>query len=175
MVDGGVTNNLPMDVAREMGADILIVVDISSPLLDKSGVSNFISITDQLTRILTRVNTMQQIDTLGSDDVFIVPELSDISSADFHKAAQGIATGYAAAVESAAQLKVLAVAGDHRVKKPAAPQKKIMSIELENTSGLNDEVINHLVKTTPGEILDLDKLESELTRVHGLGNFEHVG
>ena len=175
LVDGGITNNLPMDVARKMGADILIVVDISSPLLDKNEVGNLISITDQLTRMLTRVNTMQQIDTLASDDIFIVPEMGDISSADFDKAAQGIARGYTAAVESAALLKVLSVAGDHRAIKPVAPQKKIMSITLDNTSGLNDEVINHLVKTTPGEILDLDQLESELTRVHGLGNFEQVG
>ena len=69
LVDGGVTNNLPMEVARDMGADILIVVDIGSPLLPESRVKNILSITDQLTRMLTGRNSTEQLATLTDEDI----------------------------------------------------------------------------------------------------------
>ena len=61
LVDGGVTNNLPVDIARDMGADILIVVDITTPMLDREHIGDIITITDQLTRLLVVNNTKQQI------------------------------------------------------------------------------------------------------------------
>ncbi|MEC7369331.1 MAG: patatin-like phospholipase family protein, partial [Pseudomonadota bacterium] len=45
LVDGGVTNNLPVDIARDMGADILIVVDITTPMLDREHIGDIITIT----------------------------------------------------------------------------------------------------------------------------------
>ena len=77
------SNNLPVNVVREMGADIVIAVDISSPLLKEEQLTSIISVTEQLTNFLTRRTTELQIESLGSDDVLIVPELGDFSSTDF--------------------------------------------------------------------------------------------
>ena len=64
LVDGGMVNNLPINVVRDMGADIVIAVDISSPLLTEEQLTSVIKVTEQLTGFLTRRNTMRQIATL---------------------------------------------------------------------------------------------------------------
>ena len=97
LVDGGVSNNLPMDVARKMGADILIVVDISTPMSTREELKNALAITDQLTNILTRSNTEAQLATLGKQDILLVPDLVGISSSDFVRAGEAIPRGIASA------------------------------------------------------------------------------
>ncbi|MFO7914617.1 MAG: patatin-like phospholipase family protein [Candidatus Krumholzibacteriales bacterium] len=64
MVDGGISMNLPVEVVRDMGADIVIAVDISSPLKDREELNSILSITNQLTTIMTRRNTEEQIASL---------------------------------------------------------------------------------------------------------------
>ena len=69
LVDGGITNNLPIELAQAMGADVLIVVDITSPMLPKSALGNLLTITDQLTRLLVVNNTQVQKARLTADDI----------------------------------------------------------------------------------------------------------
>ena len=83
LVDGGITNNLPVDVVRQMGAEIVIAVDIGSPLLQMDGTVSVITIAEQLTNILVRRTTDEQIATLHDNDVLIVPELGNFSSGNF--------------------------------------------------------------------------------------------
>ena len=54
LVDGGIANNLPVDVAREMGAEIIIAVDVSTGLLERDGLNSVIDVTNQLINILGR-------------------------------------------------------------------------------------------------------------------------
>ena len=75
LVDGSVANNLPINVVREMGADIVIAVDISTPLYNKDELKNVLNITGQLAGLLTRKNTEQQLKTLTPNDILIVPQL----------------------------------------------------------------------------------------------------
>ena len=97
LVDGGVTNNLPIDVAKGMGADVVIAVDITSPMLPRDEVSNLLAITDQLTRLLVVNNTSAQRLRLRGDDVLIIPELSSVSAVDFNNPGPAIELGLKAA------------------------------------------------------------------------------
>ncbi|MDH3925395.1 MAG: patatin-like phospholipase family protein, partial [Xanthomonadales bacterium] len=65
LVDGGMANNLPVNIVREMGADIVIAVDISTPLLTEEQLTSILSVTEQLTSFLTRRATEAQIALLG--------------------------------------------------------------------------------------------------------------
>ena len=69
LVDGGMANNLPVSVVRDMGADVVIAVDISSQLLKEDELTSVLSVTEQLTNFLTRRTTQQQIESLGPGDV----------------------------------------------------------------------------------------------------------
>lgn len=86
LVDGGVANNLPVSVARDMGADVIIAVDITDPLLDAEKLNEAFSVVGQLTTIMTRRNTEQQLDLLGDQDIIVRPDLVGVSSADFYNA-----------------------------------------------------------------------------------------
>ena len=97
LVDGGLVRNLPVDVAREMGADVVIAVDVGTKLMGKEEISNVLSIVSQMTGLLTVQNTNIQIESLRENDVLIVPDIGEkISSADFSKLDEAIPLGYAA-------------------------------------------------------------------------------
>jgi NTE family protein len=93
LVDGGISNNLPINVVREMGAEIIIAVDISTPLLAEDEIINVFGVAAQLTSIMTRKNVELQLATLTDRDVLIVPELGDIGSAEFERAAEAVPAG----------------------------------------------------------------------------------
>ena len=104
LVDGGMSNNLPVSVVREMGADVVIAVDISSQLLTEEQLTSVLSVTEQLTNFLTRRTTQQQIDSLGTKDILIVPSLGDFSAADFDEAGTIVPLGYQATLERRIEL-----------------------------------------------------------------------
>src|SRR5690606_39662998 len=93
LVDGGIANNLPISLARELGADVVIAVDISAPMRSDSELESVLDVMDQLTNILTRRNVDSQIATLGETDILIRPELSAYSSAAFEALPEMLAIG----------------------------------------------------------------------------------
>jgi len=91
LVDGGIAMNLPVEVAREIGADVVVAVDISSDLLARETLRSLLDITSQLTNMLTRNGTMQQRAKLTSTDVLLVPAFSeDLTSMEFARMSETI-------------------------------------------------------------------------------------
>src|SRR5450755_3799292 len=86
LVDGGLAENLPINVARAMHADILIVSDVSYPLQPRAGLDSAISISNQMLAILVRKDSDRQRATLGSSDILVEPVLGPASSTDFSAA-----------------------------------------------------------------------------------------
>jgi NTE family protein len=181
LVDGGVSNNLPMDVARETCADVLIVVDIGTPLTPTEELQSVLGITEQLTTIMTRQNTARQLSTLRPEDVLIEPELGDISTTSFEKAAQAIPIGVRAALDKRQELERLALPEtDHRAYPPrtrfarVTTQPVIDFVRVDNDSRLADAVIAARLRVKPGDRLDVAELEKDLGVIYGLGNFQRV-
>jgi NTE family protein len=177
LVDGGMANNLPVSVVRAMGADIVIAVDISTPLLKEEQLTSVLSVTEQLTGFLTRRTTEQQIAALGAGDILIVPELGNFSSADFAGAGGIVPLGRQAADAVADRLAALAVADAGR--QPQRPTKDSQDfvvgyVDIRNNSVLNDELIRSRLAVKPGEKLDLAALDRSLDRIYSLDVFESV-
>lgn len=177
LVDGGLANNLPVSVVRSMGADIVIAVDISTPLLREDQLTSVLSVTEQLTSFLTRKNTEQQIAAMAPGDILIVPELGDFSSADFAGASEVVGLGYEAAMQERARL-----AGLSR-ETPVAPAPGarmsasdyiVQFLEIDNGSVLNDKLIRSRVEARTGEPIDLDALDESLDQIYSLDVFESV-
>ncbi len=174
LVDGGVSRNLPVAEARELGAEVLIVVDISAPLLDEDHITDLLSVTDQLTRMLIVNNSLPQIAALGPRDVMIVPPLGDFSSLAFDRATEGIDIGYGAASQASGRLLRLSDP-EWRQPRSAPPENPLIRrITLDNDSGLDDRVISQMLDERAGDVLQVEKLEKELGEIHGLGHFERV-
>jgi NTE family protein len=180
LVDGGVTNNLPVDVVRQMGADVSIVVDISTPLSPKEALGSVVSIVLQLTGIMTRSNTEEQLTTLSANDVLIVPDLGSITTGDFTKAAEGVEMGLAAAQANRAALQRLAVSEAEFAHHMAARESRergvpvVEFVRIVNDSRVADEVIRSRLRIETGKPLNIPELEEDLAAVYGLDVFENV-
>ena len=99
LVDGGVSDQLPVDIAKKMGADIIIAVNVGTPLEASGKLRSVIDITNQLTGILTNKSVIVAEKLLTENDVLITPDLKDFSNMDFTKAAVEIDLGMKAALE----------------------------------------------------------------------------
>jgi NTE family protein len=93
LVDGGIADNLPVDAARSMGADVLIAVNIGTLRRPKEKLTSAMTITAQVMTILIQKNTDAQIATLREGDLLLQPALGDIGSSDFAKAPEAIRIG----------------------------------------------------------------------------------
>ncbi len=89
LVDGGIADNLPVDVARRMGADILIAVNVGTLRRHREQLTSAMAITAQVMTILIQKNTDAQIASLSAADIFLQPPLGEIGSSDFAHGAGG--------------------------------------------------------------------------------------
>ncbi len=176
LVDGGLVRNLPVDVARDMGADVVIAVDVGTKLAGEDEITNALAIVYQMSGLLTVFNTEVQIETLGEDDVLISPDIGDkISSADFKKLDEAIPLGYAATEAMQDQLQKYSLseseyrAWRQQINNCVDGPPQIHFVQLDNQSRFSDEVIQELITIEPGETLNLEQLDQDLRQIYGLG------
>ena len=181
LVDGGIANNLPISVVRDMGADIVIAVDIGTPLASKEEIDSVLVISSQLTGLMTRGNVAAQISTLTDTDVLIVPELGDISTGDFDILAEAIPPGRDATLAQMDNLRHLALPDNEyqayraSLFRPELQLPIIDRINLENNSRFSDDyIMSRVVETNTGEPLDPAALERDIGKIYGLELFQNV-
>ena len=178
LVDGGLAENLPIDVARAMGADILIVSDVSFPLQPRERLDSPLSISNQMLAILVRKDSDRQRETLGSQDILIVPALGTTPPTDFTAAGSTIAQGEAAARAVEARLAALRVGEDayrayvarRAVRQPGLPLIRFVRVDPE--SKRYEKTILAEMDPLIGKPLDLDAVGARITELYGLGYFE---
>jgi len=179
LVDGGITENLPIDVVRRMGADVVIAVDIGTPPTGREGLRSLPAITMQLTTLLSERNRKRQIASLGERDVFIQPDLGTITTASFDRAAETVPIGVRAARAAADELDRLALpAEEYRAHLAARVRRSgrlaVDELRIVNRSRLADDAIAARIGPVAGAPLDVDRLETDLDQVFGLELFESV-
>ncbi len=179
LVDGGIVNNVPVDVVRAMGADIIIAVNVGSGLTPKEELTSSLAIVSQLSSLMIQFNTDQQIESLEERDLLIVPELGRrVSSADFDKAAQGIAIGYQAADAVRNRLSRLSLSETEyaayrkSVEACVEPMGVVDFVRLNNRTRFDDSVIQTRITVREGEVLDTEELDSNIRQIHALGFIE---
>jgi NTE family protein len=178
-VDGLVANNVPVNVARDMGADILIVVDVGSGLFTREEIRGFVDVVAQLSNILSERNVEQQLATLKPHDILIKPKLGKLGAGDFDKAGEGIDKGEQAAREKAATLASLALDPvayqRHLAQRGARGEAPVIQfVRLDNQSRIADAVILSHLTLKPGDTLDSARLDREIGIIYGLDVFESV-
>lgn len=180
LVDGGFANNLPVQQARDLGADILIVVDLSSEPQTREGLTSPLSILNQIMGFTILRNTAEQLQKLTPDDILIQPDLGNYSSTDFWRAPEMIGNGAAAANLMAQQLSQLSVPEEEyteylattRQSKAALPI--IDKVTIDNQSPLSTEVLKSNISVKAGDRLDIPTLEEEIHQLYGMNIFERV-
>ncbi|MGB2078911.1 MAG: patatin-like phospholipase family protein, partial [Vibrio sp.] len=104
LVDGGVTNNMPVDVARSLGADIIIAIDISTNYKTKEQLTTLLSVADQLSNYMVRRSTQEQTEKLLNQDILIKPAVGSMETTDFVDMPKALKLGQEAAVAHKSQL-----------------------------------------------------------------------
>ena len=180
LTDGGTADNLPIDVVREMGADVVIAIDISTPLRKREDLVSFLSIAGQASGFLTRLNVEQQIATLKKDhDVLVTPDLEKVSTLDFKEFPKASAQGYLAADalrETFARFSVSDEEYARFLKRQRVPRTDpvVDAVRVESPPGVDPRLIEGRVRTKPGRAIDWPVLERDLARLYELGDFETV-
>lgn len=176
LVDGGLVNNVPLDVVRDMGADIVIAVDVGTGLTPREDLTNVVAALSQLTSFLTTQNVERNLATLHETDILIQPPLGDaVTSASFSKASTGISIGYDAAQQARSQLQSLALSEaqyqSYRQGKDncSTPFKRVDFVRLENHSRFADAVIMEQVAVQAGDAVDYAALDKTVTDIYALG------
>jgi NTE family protein len=180
-VDGGLTDNLPVDVARSMGADIIIAVNLGTPLLKREELTSVLGVTGQMINILTEQNVRASLAALKPTDILIEPELGDFSAADFDHLPKTIPIGEAAARKVADRLAALGLPSvqyaelrARQTQETPADLSPVDEIRFTPMARVNPEALKRAMDTRPGEPLDPDKLDRDMRRLYGSGDFEHV-
>lgn len=181
LVDGFIADNVPIDVARSMGADHLIVVDVGTPLQTRDRINSFVSVLSQMQLLLGNDIVQRQLATLTPTDVLIRPEQPDISTTAFARSEDGIAAGRAAALAVLDQLMPYQLSpADWQVhvaaRRARAPQNApvVEFVKVENRSDISTRSIEALVHQKTGVPLDAARMTEDLQNVYAMGGFRAV-
>lgn len=180
LVDGYVADNLPIDVIRDMGAQIVIAVDVGTSPLSRDNIKSMLDVISQLSTILSKRNVDQQLSTLRKGDVLIRPDLGKFSVSAFNKSEKAIMIGEEAARQARNDLKILSLS-------PAAYQQYVASresgalesptvkfVHFDNKSSIGNDVLHEQFKGLIGKPLDVKQLAYSIDQVYGWNIYQNV-
>ncbi len=183
LVDGGIAMNLPVEVARDMGADVIIAVDITASLRKREALRNVVDVTTQLTNLLTREGLDKQRKMLGPKDILLTPEFPPaLSSVDFEHMADAIQAGYNVVMQHRDELERYALTPEQYAaylgRRPASTMRELPIIDfvtLDNHSKIADSIIETRLRGIMlGKPLEFATIEKAIDQVYGLDLFQNV-
>lgn len=177
LVDGGVINNVPADVVRAMGADIVIAVDVGVPTPLEPGFDSAITVISRTVDVLTDRNAAE---AMKAADIVIRPEVKDIDTMDWRRSEEIADRGYRAA---AAEPRLAALAVDegawgaylaareakHVTEEPVPTLLSVTGAPPAELALIHDRLTRHL-----GHPLDGDALRRDLTAITGSARYDTV-
>ena len=175
--DGGLVNNLPIDVARALGAEVVIAVNIGTPPGGRETLASAVGLTAQMINILTEQNVQRSLATLKPADVLIAPSLGVLTSGDFERAATFFALGEAGARGRSDRLSTLAVDAPSyavwRATHARAPQAptRLAAVRIEGSTVTNPDRLLAMLETKPGERFEPAKAERDARRLAAGGDY----
>jgi NTE family protein len=180
LVDGGLVENLPIDTARAMGVDVLIVVDVSFPLYLRDELTSPLEVTNQAFAILIRGRTLEQRKKLAPADIVLDPALGRFPSSDFSRVPQALRAGEEAARGASASLAKLSLSeADYRqylaARNPRSTELPVIEfVRADSTSAQYDPLIQETMKDLVGKQLDKELVRSKLASLYALDRFESI-
>jgi predicted acylesterase/phospholipase RssA len=179
LVDGGISNNLPIDVAKKMGADIIIAVDVESPLKKRDELNTALSILEQTIRMLG-IEQRKKNEKLA--DIHIRPDLTGFTTGDFEnkKIIKIVQRGIEAAHKNIDQFVTLKNKHHlHRMEDPtildiANKHPRIFDLQITGHTALPFSFIYEQLNIKPADRLDLTILKQRITELKALGYFEKI-
>jgi NTE family protein len=179
--DGGLVKNLPVDIVKAMGAEVVIAVNIGTPLMNRQQLSSFVGLAEQTINILTEQNVRAQLALLGPRDVLIAPDLGELTSLDFQQGPRFIELGEKAARAAAESLRRYSLPPEAyaayraALHRPAGPSDPTLTfVGITGTQAANPKVLEAQVGIQPGDRLTPGEAQHDIRLLYGRGDFERI-
>ncbi len=180
LVDGGVVDNVPIDEARRLGAQRLIVSRVGTPLMTEAQLDSPLAISHQMASVLMQREVLAQLATLGPQDLLVTPPLGDMGSQEFNRSPQAVGIGEQAAQASAAEVRRFQVdAGQYaafqRQHRPPDYQAPLVSfVEVQRDGTRTARYLEQRLQPQVGQPLAPEKVEQQVATAYGEGRYEQV-
>ncbi|MBE8727358.1 patatin [Flavobacterium sp. KB82] len=174
LVDGGVVNNYPIKEVRNLGADIIIGVDVQDDLMKRKNLKN-------ATRILVQITNLQSIDKMKNKikntDVYIKPDIRDFGVISFDKGEEIIRKGEEAAFAVYEKIKALVPETEFYKKPKLELVSDTLQIKKINTDMLDNytkEYIRGKLRFKPGSTITYKDLKTGINNLDATQNFSAI-
>ena len=182
LVDGGVSDNMPIGVAKKMGADIIIAVDVSENFDENLDVNSYLVVMGQLVNILMRKNANESIATLSDSDVLITPNLDGFGGLDADKYTEIIQAGVDITQSMyETNLQHLSVSdkiyAKYQKKHTGIAKTKSFTIDkivINNPTYIDDAMIRGRLSSQVGDTFDSEILREDILDIYNLGLFDEI-
>lgn len=177
-VDGGLLDNLPVDVAKEMGADVVVAIQLQNRDLKPTVPLSSIGVLSESISVVVAANELR---SMQQADILISVPLTDYSSMDYRKDDAIIQKGYNAAASKAAVLSAFSVdeaswqeyLAQRQSRRRKAPDPEF--IEVAGTNPKRTQEIKRELSMNVGKPVDPAALDAQLTDLAGDGRYSRVG
>ncbi len=178
-VDGGLMNNLPTDVVRQMGADIVIAVHLETAPVEAQDIQSIFSVLQQSVRVVIAEN---EVRGLAQADAVVSVPLGEFSTVGYAKSDSIIEKGYEAADHRSRLLSAFALEDAawkeylrerQGRKRTDAPVPQFIQVRGTSANGAID--VGRSLKRFQGKPLDTQKLDQVLTQLTGEGRYDAAG
>ncbi len=183
VVDGGLVRNLPIDLAHQMGADVVIAVNVGTPLAPEKNLGSALGVAQQMINILTEQNVQRSIRELRAQDILVAPGLAGIGFLDFRSVDGAILAGETATRELESRLAPLALAPaeyalyeNNRLAPPPLSDspERIAALTVEGTKRINPRVLEVQTGIVAGQQLTREQVRKAADTLYGRGDLERV-
>jgi NTE family protein len=178
LIDGGMSKQLPVDVAREMGADIIIVVDTTVEPGDPPANPSVVQVAQQLVQVQVWLNRTEQAELLTEADILIRPDLEGLSTGSFERAGEGFDAGLVAAEPYRARMREIAARAAPPLIHPDAVSaratggaREVSGVRVENETIVSDAMIADRFGIEAGDTVTRADIREAMIEVAGLDTF----
>jgi len=178
LVDGGLIRNFPVQEVREMGADVVIGINVGGGFNDQEDIKTLADVLINASFIYSNVNTLEDKKYV---DLLIEPDLRTYSTSDFVSADSIIQLGYRSALNYKTDLQQLADSIYGAQWRPSPPEKLvardsflIKQVVVEGNDEIPDSFIQGKLNVMTGEYIDIDQIEYNVELVYGTRYFNKI-
>ncbi len=180
LADGGMVQNIPVETVRGMDADVVIAVELRLPPVD---IGELNTLSGVLSRAIDVMITQNEARSLKYADAKVSVDMKGFFVNDYSRVDELIKLGYKTAVSQSAALLAYAIKDpaewqkylDERNARKKQPIKKVDFIQVKGTDPDSASRIKDQLSTNIGKPIDLNSLDTQLTRIAGRGEFDDLG
>ena len=180
LADGGMVRNIPIDIARETCADVVIVVNLVEPSTPPERLVQATQLLARSMDVMLQANEIAQLKTMTERDIRIDVPMGDIGTADFTRVPETIPLGESAARLVADRLATLALPEQEytawrvRVTTQQAVDTRVADIRVEGLNRVSAEYLRQFTEIEPGDTVDIAAISADASRMSALDAIESV-